>query len=201
MKLYKIKKQLRVIKQSLKKTLHKKIDKRGFSLISVMVSSVIGLIVVFGLNKSLVHLNMQSQELQSQMKQLNLQTTVQNFFSNPASCSRFFSCSYNFKRTPNNFRFSVLPNSAIDFSNTNFVKSYKLKVGGYNLFIAECPCVPGLSTCDYHGCTIKMYLQTGNDIKYQQISQFRVRVPVAGLLHPSCPYPINSNPETYTCEY
>ena len=182
MKLYK--KQLRVIKQSFKKALHRELNKKGFSLISVMVASVIGLIVIYGLNKSLVHLNMQSQALEARMKQINLQTTVKNYFNSLDKCTNFFSCSHSFKTSPNSFRFSALTlldasnnlqNSTVDFSNPNFVKSLNLKEGGYNLFEGRCPCVPSLTEpCEYHDCKILMYTQTGNNIKYHQIAEFRV---------------------------
>jgi len=124
---------------SFKKFLKKRslFNNRGFSLISTLVASVIGLIVIFGLGRSLDNINTRSNQLKSQMQLLNLNSGVNSLLQSQ--------CCY-----------EVLE-AAVDLSDSNVQKSYSLKKNGLNYFDGRGCNV----TCG--NCKIKMYYQLAND--------------------------------------
>ena len=139
-------KTVKKFKKSLRKTIQDDFNSKGLSLISTLVASVIGLIVIFGLNKSLVHLNTQSMQLKSEIKIQNLNRRVSDILANK--------CNFNELQ------------DKIRFGETGEVeKSYGLKNPGMNYFDRSCLDNSGTTTCD-----IKMYYQVSNEFKYSPFS-------------------------------
>ena len=137
-------------KKSLKKAIQDDFNSKGFSLISALVASVIGLIVIFGLNKSLIHLNTQSMQLQSQMKTQALISRVNNILNDD--------CDFNKLQ-------AAIPFGKSPYFETE--KSYGLNYDkGLNYFDPTRPNCFRQDTL----CNIKMYYQVGNELKYNSFS-------------------------------
>lgn len=151
-----------------------KANNKGFSLISTLVASVIGLIVIFGLNKSLVHLNTQSMALQSQIKHQNLHSRVQAFFNDPDKCAKHFNSFIPQVLGSSKFQYAALRtviggqarSTGVDFNKSEFKKSYFLKLNGMNTFETTCN-----GPVTNRICNIKMYYQKDDEIMVQLISQ------------------------------
>ena len=61
-------------------------NNRGFSIIGVLVASVLGLIVVTGLTKTFVHTNTQVNQIEQKMRRANLIGLLGNYINNPTVC-------------------------------------------------------------------------------------------------------------------
>ena len=144
-------KMVKKFKKSLKKAVQDHFNSKGFSLISALVASVIGLVVIFGINKSLIHLNTQSMQLQSQIKIQALIKRVDDIIT--SSCD--------FEDLQRKIPFGTSP--------YEIEKSYGLKQpDGMNYFNSDpnnCCATPPPPTCN-----IKMYYQVDNEVKYSSFT-------------------------------
>ena len=63
-------------------------NNRAFSIMGVLVASVIGFIVIAGLTKMFVHMSSQFKTLEQKMQQTHLVGLISNYMRNPAHCKK-----------------------------------------------------------------------------------------------------------------
>ena len=162
------------------------LNNRGAFLIEVLVASVIGVIVTYGLSKSLVHLYNESQSIKAENKREKLfdyilgviENNCTNVFNNPTNVdidgdgSTSNDPQDNLKeviKTGGSFDMKKLPNSNIDFTSANFLRTYGLKSGGYNLLRMTCNSCGAYSGTQTKTWLLKLYTSYGNQISQNQI--------------------------------
>ncbi|MBC6415856.1 MAG: prepilin-type N-terminal cleavage/methylation domain-containing protein [Bdellovibrionales bacterium] len=139
----------------------KKLPKnQGFSLIGVLVASVIGLIVILGLSTAFNNMYKQTSDLKSENRKEQLFLHINALLLQPNICKNTFVSFQGKIYRREKFKLMKIKESDVDFSNKNFLQKYNLKVNddvteSFSYMEMECSDINYIRRI----CTLSIYMQ------------------------------------------
>ena len=147
----------------------------------VLIASVIGLIVMYGLNRSLSHMFSQVDRVKKENRRELLFNTISSLLRNEVKCAKTFRHYLNSIVEVNTFTFSKIIGAPINLNNPVVQKKYNLKLGdSFNYMEARC----GNGTCVAYpdndvgtrAWTVRLYTQYGNSVQYDDITTIQITI-------------------------
>ena len=138
-------------------------------MLGVLIASVIGLIVMYSLNRSLVHIFTQVDRVKQENRRELLFGTISSLLKNEIKCGKTFKNFFDSIVLLNKVYFFEIEDTDIDLNDPDFRKKYSLNEGdSFNYMEARCPACTAYSNGQTQLWTVRIYTQYSNSVQYDE---------------------------------